>query len=340
MIKYKYKGQGYSNIDISKYSDELLIELYFSMLRIRMIEETIESKYHEDQMKSPIHLVIGQEATSVGVCAALEATDHVYSSHRTHGNYLAKGGDLRAMMSELFCRANGCCGSRGGSMHLIDKDVGMMGTSAIVAGIVPIANGAALAAKMKNENRVIGAFLGDAAMEEGAFWESLNFSVLKKLPIVYLCENNFYSVCSPLDKRQPESIELFKKAAGFGIEARQIDATNVLNVYEATVEAAEKARNGGGPTFIENVAYRWRGHGGAGDDSKTGYRGLDEVDDWQLECPVENLKSELIKHEILDDNVIGDFKDKIQLEIDDAFEHAINSSDPLEESLMKHVYAE
>jgi TPP-dependent pyruvate/acetoin dehydrogenase alpha subunit len=339
MIKYKYKGQGYSNTDISKYTGDFLNDLFYSMLRIRMIEEVIESKYHEDQMKSPIHLVIGQEATSVGACAALEATDHIYSSHRTHGNYLAKGGDLKAMMSELFCRDNGCCGSRGGSMHLVDKSVGMMSTSAIVAGIVPIANGAALASQMKGEERVIGVFFGDAAIEEGTFWESLNFSVLKKLPIIYLCENNFYSVCSPLDKRQPESVELFNKAAGFGINAMQIDATNVLNVYEAVLEATRLARNGEGPTFIENIAYRWRGHGGAGDDSKSGYRGLDEVGDWQEICPIHSLQIEMFKHNMIDENVISDFKKQIKSEIDEAFDHALNSSNPTEQSLMQHVYA-
>src|SRR5204863_5717753 len=138
------------------------------MLRIRRIEEEIERRYKDDQMKTPIHLVIGQEATAVGCCAALAETDLVYSSHRTHGAYLAKGGDLRAMLSEMFCRLNGCAGSRGGSMHLIDKRVGMAGTSAIVAGAVPIATGAALAAQMKGEDRVIVVFFGDAATEEGA----------------------------------------------------------------------------------------------------------------------------------------------------------------------------
>jgi acetoin:2,6-dichlorophenolindophenol oxidoreductase subunit alpha len=340
VIKYKYKGQGYENTDISKYPKEFIRNLFYSMLRIRMIEEVIESKYHEDQMKSPIHLVIGQEATSVGACVGLEKSDHIYSSHRTHGNYLAKGGDLKGMMSELFCRDNGCCGSRGGSMHLVDKSVGMMSTSAIVAGIIPIASGAALASKMKDDNRVIGVFFGDAAIEEGVFWESLNFSVLKKLPIIYLCENNFYSVCSPLDERQPDSVELFNKAAGFGINSIQIDATNVINVYEAVLQASKRARNGDGPTFIENIAYRWRGHGGAGDDSKSGYRGEDEVDGWQAFCPVKLLQDEMIKHSLIDETIINDYRKKVQVEIDEAFEYAINSPNPSEQSLMQHVYAE
>src|SRR5205814_3632792 len=159
---------------------------------------------------------IGQEATSVGCCAALTHADLLYSSHRTHGNYLAKGSDLKAMLCEMHCRINGCVGSRGGSMHLIDKSVGMAGTSAIVGGAVPIATGAALAAKMKGEDRVVVAFLGDATTEEGVMAESLNFAALKQIPIVYFCENNFYSVQSPLATRQPAR-DLRAWAEGFGL---------------------------------------------------------------------------------------------------------------------------
>src|SRR5204862_6104690 len=153
---------------VDRYAQDFPRARFRSMLRIRRIEEAIESRYHEDEMKTPIHLVIGQEATSVGCCAALTASDLLYSSHRTHGNYLAKGGDLRAMLAELYCRVNGCAGSRGGSMHLIDKSVGMAGTSAIVAGAMPIATGAALAVQLKGEDRGVGVFLGEAATEEGA----------------------------------------------------------------------------------------------------------------------------------------------------------------------------
>jgi len=183
------------------------------MLRIRLIELEIEKQYHLDQMKTPIHLVIGQEATSVGACAALTNEDHLYSTHRTHGNYLAKGGNLRAMMAEMYCRKSGCVASRGGSMHLIDKSVGMMSTSAIVGGIIPIATGAALAAQLKGEKRATVVFFGDAATEEGVTYESLNFAALKNLPIIYFCENNFYSVQSlhlPCDFLCCGIIELLK----------------------------------------------------------------------------------------------------------------------------------
>src|SRR6266513_216500 len=184
MNHYGYTGEGLAGFARrgSAYAPDFLRELFRRMLRIRIIEEEIERRYHEDQMKTPIHLVIGQEATAVGGCAALTNDDLVYTSHRTHGAYLAKGGDLKAMLCEMFCRANGCAGSRGGSMHLIDKRVGMAGTSAIVGGAVPIAAGAALAAQMKGEDRVVVVFLGDATTEEGVTSESLNFSALKKLP--------------------------------------------------------------------------------------------------------------------------------------------------------------
>src|SRR6185295_5037630 len=172
-------------------------------------------------------------------CAALQDTDLLYSSHRTHGNYLAKGGDLKAMLCEMHCRINRCAGSRGGSMHLIDQRVGMAGTSAIVGGAVPVAAGAALAAQLKGEERVVVVFLGDATTEEGVASESLNFAALKRLPIVFFCENNFYSVQSPLFTRQPAR-EIWKWAQGYGLESTQVDGMNVLAVHEATRDAVAR----------------------------------------------------------------------------------------------------
>src|SRR4030095_10813690 len=204
-IRYPYKGHGLAGFDRISHSHSAsqLIGWYRAMLRIRRIEEEIERRYHQDLMKTPIHLVIGQEAAAVGCCTALRATDLVYTSHRTHGAYLAKGGDLGRMLCEMHCRINGCVGSRGGSMHLIDKSVGMAGTSAIVGGAVPIAVGAAVEGQLKGEDRVVVVFIGDATTEEGVAAESLNFAALKKVPIVFFCENNFYSVQSPLATRQP-----------------------------------------------------------------------------------------------------------------------------------------
>lgn len=341
MVQYVYAGEGPDGFAVRgpQYDDASLRRLFFEMLRIRIIEEEIERRYSEDQMKTPIHLVIGQEATSVGACAALERSDLLYSSHRTHGNYLAKGGSLKAMLAEMFCRANGCAGSRGGSMHLIDKSVGMAGTSAIVGGAVPIATGAALAAQMRGDTRVTMVFLGDAATEEGVTSESLNFAALKQLPIVYFCENNFYSVQSPLWARQPER-EIHKWAAGYGIPAVKVDGTNVLAVYAAAREAVARARSGGGPTFIEAPVYRFRAHGGSGDDTHTGYRDTVEREAWDRLCPVAMFGEYLRETGTLSAAARDQMTAEIHSEVEKAFEFAIASPNPTEADLYRNVYAD
>ena len=340
-IKYKYNGKGsqaWDNLG-SGFDRELLVLFYREMLRIRRIEEAIESRYHEDEMKSPIHLVMGHEAVSVGSCSALKKDDLIYCGHRTHGHYLAKGGSLKGMMSELYCRVNGCAGSRGGSMHLLDKSVGMAGSSAIVAGAIPIATGAALSFQLKRQSKVVVAYLGDAATEEGACWEAINFAALKKLPVIFFCENNFFSVCSSLEVRQPPGVEIFRKAEGFGLPSVQIDGTNVLEVYEATQKAVARARNGEGPTFIEALTYRWRGHGGAGDDSASGYRDPEEVRHWEKNCPVHGLYDYMVKENLYSEDEKEGIEKEIKAEIQEAFEFAISSPNPEEKDLYTHVYS-
>jgi acetoin:2,6-dichlorophenolindophenol oxidoreductase subunit alpha len=340
-IRYPYQGTGFKDWTsrVGNYRPEFLLRLYRSMLRIRIIEEEIEKRYHEDQMKTPIHLVIGQEATSVGCCAALTDTDLLYSSHRTHGNYLAKGGDLKAMLSEMFCRENGCAGSRGGSMHLIDKQVGMAGTSAIVGGAIPIATGAALAAKMQGAGHLSVVFLGEAAAEEGVTSESLNFAALKQLPMIYFCENNFYSVQSPLVTRQHPGRSLWKWAATYGLSSVHVDGTNVLAVFEAAKVAVKRAREGGGPTFIEAPVYRFRAHGGAGDDSKTGYRDIAEREAWEPYCPIKTYHEFLAAAGLIDDKDRRQMESEIQDEMIKALDHATNSPNPVEADLYRNVYA-
>jgi TPP-dependent pyruvate/acetoin dehydrogenase alpha subunit len=309
------------------------------MLRIRRIEEEIERRYHQDQMKTPIHLVIGQEATAVGCCAALTADDLVYTSHRTHGAYLAKGGDLKAMLCEMHCRVNGCVGSRGGSMHLIDKRVGMAGTSAIVGGAVPIAVGAALAAQMKGETRVVVVFLGDATTEEGVASESLNFAALRQVPVIFFCENNFYSVQSPLATRQPPR-EIHTWAAAHHVSASVVDGTNVLAVRQAVAAAVDRARTGGGPSFIEAPVYRFRAHGGAGDDSRTGYRDEAERVAWERFDPIAMFGEYLRGQNVLDEPARAAMEEGIGAEIAEAFDFALASPNPTEEDLYRYVYAE
>jgi pyruvate dehydrogenase E1 component alpha subunit len=340
-IRYPYKGHGPAGFDRvpHAHSTEQLVGWYRAMLRIRRIEEEIERRYHQDQMKTPIHLVIGQEAAAVGCCSALRRADLVYTSHRTHGAYLAKGGDLVRMLCEMHCRVNGCVGSRGGSMHLIDKSVGMAGTSAIVGGAVPIATGAALAAKMKHEDRVTVVFIGDATTEEGVTSESLNFAALKQLPVIFFCENNFYSVQSPLAARQPQR-DIRAWAEAHGLPAVSADGVNVLAVHHAVSAAVARARNGSGPTFIEVPVYRFRAHGGAGDDSKTGYRAETERIAWETVDPLPLFADYLARSSRLDDRAIQRMESEIASEIAAAFEVALASPIPTEDDLYRHVYAD
>jgi len=340
-IRYPYKGQGLEGYDriAHSHSDEDLTAWYRAMLRIRRIEEEIERRYHQDQMKTPIHLVIGQEAAAVGCASALRLDDLVYTSHRTHGAYLAKGGDLERMLCEMHCRINGCVGSRGGSMHLIDKSVGVAGTSAIVGGAVPIATGAALAAKMKGEDRVVVVFLGDATTEEGVAAESLNFAALKKVPVIFFCENNFYSVQSPLSTRQPER-DLRAWAEAHGVPAVSVDGVNVLAVHDAVRAAVARARAGDGPSFIEVAVYRFRAHGGAGDDSRTGYRAETERIAWETVDPLSLFGKYLLRTSRLDRATVDGMEQEIADEIARAFDVALASPNPGEADLYRHVYAE
>lgn len=340
-IRHTYAGDAGRGLDRLAASErpEFLVGLYRSMLRIRRIEEAIERRYRDDEMKTPIHLVIGQEATAVGCCAALRDVDLVYTSHRTHGGYLAKGGDLKAMLAEMHCRIDGCVASRGGSMHLIDKRVGMSGTSAVVGGAVPIAAGAALAAQMKREDRVVVVLMGDATTEEGVTSESLNFAALKGLPVIFFCENNFYSVQSPLALRQPPR-EIHAWAASHGMPAVEVDGVNVLAVYGATKAAVARARAGEGPTFIEAKVYRFRAHGGAGDDSWTGYRAEAERQAWEAVDPIRIFGEYLVGRGLLDTAAIAHMEQLVEREIADAFAFALASPHPSEEDLYRHVYAE
>jgi acetoin:2,6-dichlorophenolindophenol oxidoreductase subunit alpha len=341
VIRYRYDGEGVRGFAklASTYDHSLLRRLFRAMLRIRSIEEEIERRYCQDEMKTPIHLVIGQEATAVGCGESLRRDDLLYCSHRTHGAYLGKGGDLTAMLCELHCRANGCAGSKGGSMHLIDKRVGMAGTSAIVGGAVPIATGAALATQIQRRDHVVMVFLGDATTEEGVTSESLNFAALKQLPIVFFCENNFYSVQSPLASRQPAR-EIAQWAAAHGVRSVRVDGTNVLAVHQAASAAIAHARAGSGPTFIEAPVYRFRAHGGAGDDSHTGYRDVLERQAWEDVCPLETYFAFLRDAALMTDADRAGMQAEITAEIDAAFAFALASPMPDEADLYRHVYAD
>ncbi|MBF0595741.1 MAG: thiamine pyrophosphate-dependent dehydrogenase E1 component subunit alpha [Candidatus Omnitrophica bacterium] len=262
------------------------------MLRLRLVEERLAAIYHPaNEIKTPMHLYTGQEAVAVGVCAALEKGDVVNPYHRSHGWYLARGGNLQAMMAELMGKKTGCCGGWGGSMHLVDVEAGVMGSSSILAGTIPHAVGCALAFSIKELPQVAIAPCGDAAIEEGVFHESMNWAALKKLPVVFICENNLYSTSTPLGDRQPP-VEIYRRAASYGMPGRRCDGNDVTEVYAQASEAVARARRGDGPTFLELMTYRWREHVGPNVDWDLGYRSKEEGESWMARCPIKRLAKE------------------------------------------------
>lgn len=307
-------------------TSEILLNLYYSMKKIRMTEERIEANYREDNMHTPVHLYIGQEAVASGVCANLKITDEIFSNHRNHGHYIAKGGNLNAMIAELHNKETGCSKGHGGSMHLVDNQAGIPITSSIVAGGVPIGTGSALAASIKGEDTVSVAFFGDAASEEGVVYESMCFAVLKNLPVVYICENNFYSVCTHLDKREKE-LSIYEKFEGI-LPTIQIDGNDVVEVYNTSKAFIEKARNGGGPSFIECVTYRMKDHHDVKTGVEVGYRSQEEWDSWAAKCPIKNCGKYLYGKGILTEKMEVEFEKAYAKELDKAFCFAENSNLP------------
>ncbi|HEY8965289.1 MAG TPA: thiamine pyrophosphate-dependent dehydrogenase E1 component subunit alpha [Candidatus Methylacidiphilales bacterium] len=271
--------------------DALGRDLYRKMIRIRRVEEAIADLYPEQQMRCPVHLSIGQEGVAAAAGAAARRTDYAMSGHRSHAHYLAKGGNLRAMLAEIYGKETGCCRGRGGSMHLVDLEAGFLGAVPIVGSTIPIAVGTAFAAQRRGEDRVTLAFFGEGATEEGVFHESLNFASLHRLPVVFVCENNLYSVYSPMRVRQPAHREVFEQAAGHGVEAVQADGNDVLDAYRRMSEAITHAREGKGPVFLEFLTYRWREHCGPAFDNHIGYRTEEEYLRWKKTCPISRMEA-------------------------------------------------
>lgn len=309
-----------------------LEDFYKSMSLIRSVEKRIAEIYHTDKIKSPVHLSIGQEAPSVGVCKALLPTDTVFGTYRSHALYIAKGGNLNAMVAELFGKLTGCGKGKAGSMHLSDPRVNMMGTSAIVATSIPQAVGFALAEKMKGSNNVTTVFFGDGAMEEGAFHESMNFAALHQLPVIFICENNGYAICTPLDARvaKPNYCE---RAETYGVESHKIDNNDVIKTYETTSKIAQGIRETGcGPSFIEIETHRWYEHVGPNEDWQRGYRDPKLREQW-----IENDEIKRIAT-MLDDNVRAAIDAENTAALEAAFAFAEESPFPGEDELLRDVY--
>jgi pyruvate dehydrogenase E1 component alpha subunit len=316
---------------------ELARRLYRDMLRIRLVEEGIAELYPEQEMRCPVHLCIGQEAVAAGVCSQLGSNDWAFSGHRSHGHYLAKGGNLKAMLAEIYGKATGCCGGRGGSMHLVDLDAGFLGATPIVASTIPIAVGAAFGSVQRDEQRVVTIFFGEGATEEGAFHEAANFAAVHKLPVLFICENNLYSVYSPLAVRQPAGREVFALARGHGIDSLQGDGNDALQVHRLAALALHAIRAGHGPFFLELKTYRWREHCGPNYDNDIGYRTEAEFQAWKRLCPLARMRARTAG--ILTDPQVADMTEAIRQEFAEAVRFAKSSPLPEPDSLLDHVYA-
>ncbi len=269
-----------------------LLERWRGMERIRLAEETIARMVETGEVKGPCHLYIGQEAVAEGVCAALGRQDSVWGGHRSHGHYLAKGGSLEALFAEVLGRESGCSGGRGGSMHLIAKEVGIFGTVPIVAGTVPLAAGAAMSYKMRGSGQVAAAFFGDGALEEGHVHETLNLAALYRLPLVFICENNLYSSHLHWSERRVAD-NLYRAGEVHGVPGACVDGNDVEAVYAAASEAVARAREGGGPSLLECRTFRWRGHVGASFDLDVGLKRRGELAEWILKDPLARAEARL-----------------------------------------------
>jgi len=312
--------------------------MYQNMLRIRMIEERIVELYKEQEMRCPTHFSIGQEAIAVGVCTHLLPKDYVMSAHRSHAHYLAKGGDLKRMLAELYGKKTGCAHGKGGSMHLIDTSVGFLGCVPIVGSTIPIGVGIAFGAAMQQKDAVTVIFFGDGATETGIFHESVNYAAIHKLPVLFVCENNFYSVNTSLECRHPKGREIVDLAKGHGLESYQVEGQECDKVYHTTASVIEKVRQQQGPVFLEFFTYRWLEHCGPNLDLQLGFRPAGEYEHWLQRDPIVLYQDLLLKDEILSSTEIELIRNKIGLEIEEAVLYAKQSPFPDREELMSSVY--
>jgi TPP-dependent pyruvate/acetoin dehydrogenase alpha subunit len=301
-----------------------LLDLYTSMLRIRRVEEALSEKHEEKIVQSPLYLYIGQEAIAAGVSYWLNQKDCVYSHHRSHGHYLAKGGDLVKLVAELFHSPNGCCHGRGGSMFLIDTSAGFMGATPITGGTVPLALGSAFTALLQNTDQVTVVYFGDGAFEEGIMHEAMNFAKLKNLPIVFVCENNSYSGYTHIQERQPRR-EISAIAEAHGIATCVGDGNDVINVSTIAQFAIKQARERISPQFLEFRTHRWREHCGPYFDDDLGYRQGGELEYWLQRCPINNALQQLVANGSLDDIGNSKIEQTIHQEIKNAFDQALRS---------------
>jgi len=315
-------------------------DLLYSMKRIRCVEESIAERYPEGKMRCPTHLSSGQESVSAAAGLALRKNDFAVSGHRAHGHYIGKGGCIKKMLAEIYGKKAGCAAGKGGSMHLIDESVGFMGSTAIVGGTIPVGVGLGLSFKLKKTDQVACVFMGDGAVEEGAFFEAANFAVLKNLPVIFVCENNFYSVYSHLRVRQPESRRIFQMVAAMGMKTLEGDGNDALQTYTSIAEALSEIRAGKGPQFLEFSTYRWREHCGPNYDNHIGYRTEEEYQHWLVQEPIERLEKRLLSDKHISAQDIASMDTKIKAEVEVAFKFADDAPFPEANEAYTDLFAE
>jgi TPP-dependent pyruvate/acetoin dehydrogenase alpha subunit len=308
--------------------------LFTKMYTIRKFEEEVARLVDRALVKGPTHVYIGQEAIAAGVCENLRVDDYIVSHHRGHGHCIAKGGNLKKMMAELMGKETGYCCGKGGSMHIADFGVGMLGANGIVGGGIPVATGVALASKLREDKKVTVCFFGDGAIIQGSFYESANFAAIMDLPIIYVCENNLYAVSCHINKATLVK-NLSEKALAFGMKAKTIDGNDVMEVYGVFKEAVECTRNESKPMLIECKTYRWHGHSAV---DKREYRTREEEEEWKARCPILTFEKKILQEGFPKDR-LDKLKKSIEKQIEDAVEFGSQSPLPGCETALKHVFA-
>lgn len=322
------------------YPKELLENLYRTMVRIRICEESLVEPIIAGDVRCPCHLYSGQEAIAAGICASLQKDDYVFGTHRSHGHFLAKGGDMAEMVAEIFGRETGCSRGRGGSMHLIAPEHGILGAAPIVAGTISLAMGAALASSIRQDNRVTVSFFGDGATGEGVLYECLNFAALKKLPLLFVCENNFYATHMPIRECRVEN-NIHKIGEPFNISSCEVDGNDVLQVFEAGRAAIERCRKGMGPVFIECLTYRFRGHVGPDDNIQgdhTDIRPREEIESWLQKDPIKRFEDYLLSNGLMAKERLDQINREAGQEVAQAHLFARESSLPERKDLARYVF--
>jgi len=319
---------------LTKLSKDLKTEMLRKVILIRRFEEKTIQLYQKDKIWGYLHPYIGQEAIATGACMAINKEDYITSTHRGHGHSIAKGADLSKMMAELFGKTTGYCKGRGGSMHIADTKLGILGANGIVGGGIPISVGAGISCKLEGKKRVVICFFGDGGANNGVFHESINMAAILKLPVIYICENNMYAI-SMCSTNSIAGGSVGNRAAGYGIPGYTIDGSNAIEVYNTVSKAVDYARKGSGPSIIEAKAYRFYGH--HPNDPAT-YRSKEEVDYYKKERdPIKKLEDKLIKENLVTKDDIDDIEKEIEQEIDKAVEFAEKSPEPKLEQFLEEI---